>query len=499
MTSFKKFSLKNGIPAVSLATGMLLAMGVTVFATSIGTDVSVTGDLTITSGARVGADATPGNITALANDSLFVEGQSEFDGIAWFDGSLRASSTLLVTGAATFYGNTTLTDATTTNFAVSNSASTSLLTVSASSTLTRLGLSGAFFSTSNATSALAAGVNVTSGCFAVNGTCVGGAGALIGGSNTQIQYNNSSSFGGASNFVYQNSRVGIGTTTPGALLSLSAGDFILSGANIIYASSSTSTLIAGSAIALAYATSSADIPFLRFDTANTRLGISTSTPTATLTVGGAGNIYAVGGLGIGVATTTAGAIETTGNALFGDAAGDAAAFNAATIRFNNAGTTSIPSANAAGWAIATSSADVPFVRYDTSNYRIGVGTTSPSWTFSVAGDALVSGNLRVGANSSVSGIIHGFCDFGAIDAQTTIAATTTGAVACTTQAPAGLSAGDKVWLTASTSAIGILPGTFIYTGMASSTAANRIQALIYNTSGGTLTIPTTTWQYLIIK
>ncbi|MDP3989092.1 MAG: hypothetical protein Q8P93_02565 [bacterium] len=71
----------------------------TVAAATVGTD------LTVTSGARVGTGSTGGHITALADDSLFVEGQSEFDGIAWFDGSLRASSTLMVTGVSTHGGN----------------------------------------------------------------------------------------------------------------------------------------------------------------------------------------------------------------------------------------------------------------------------------------------------------------------------------------------------------------------------------------------------------
>src|SRR3990172_5458025 len=82
-------------------------------------------DLTVTSGTRVGADASGGHVTALADDSLFVEGQSEFDGISLFDGSLRASSTLMATGAATLYstldfsGKTTLANASSTMLTVS--------------------------------------------------------------------------------------------------------------------------------------------------------------------------------------------------------------------------------------------------------------------------------------------------------------------------------------------------------------------------------------------
>lgn len=134
----RKFHLKNSpaLAAASLLVGVALAVGGTVFATAIGTDLTVTGvstltgavtasgaltvtgastltgavtassDISVTSGVRVGADATPGHLTALADDSLFVEGEAEYDGIVWFDGSLRASSTLLVTGATTHVGTT---------------------------------------------------------------------------------------------------------------------------------------------------------------------------------------------------------------------------------------------------------------------------------------------------------------------------------------------------------------------------------------------------------
>lgn len=62
-------------------------------------------DLTVFSGARVGYGSTGTHLTALADDSLFVEGQSEFDGISWFDNSLRASSTAVITGTTTLYAS----------------------------------------------------------------------------------------------------------------------------------------------------------------------------------------------------------------------------------------------------------------------------------------------------------------------------------------------------------------------------------------------------------
>ncbi|MFH0856419.1 MAG: hypothetical protein V1860_00795, partial [bacterium] len=75
-------------------------------------------DLTVNSGVQIGASPSAGHITALADNSLIAAGQSEFDGTSWFDGSLRASSTLMVTGAVRLY-NTLLVDG---SFAASSTA-----------------------------------------------------------------------------------------------------------------------------------------------------------------------------------------------------------------------------------------------------------------------------------------------------------------------------------------------------------------------------------------
>lgn len=116
----------------------------------------------------------------------------------------------------------------------------------------------------------------------------------------------------------------------------------------------------------------------------TALGVATTTPGTTLSVVGSG--YVTLGLGAGVATTTTGAIENTGNTLFGDASTDLVMLNAAYLIFNNAGTTTIPSASATSFAIATSSSGA-FLRFDTTNNRLGISSSTPSATFSVGGNA----------------------------------------------------------------------------------------------------------------
>ncbi|MEK7560490.1 MAG: hypothetical protein AAB539_00865, partial [Patescibacteria group bacterium] len=151
-----------------------------------------------------------------------------------------------------------------------------------------LGVAGHFVLSGSATSTAANGFNISSGCFAVNGTCVSGGSGSPGGATTQIQYNDGGSFGGASNFVYINStqRIGLGTTTPGSLFSMAAGNMLLSGVNIIYASSSTSTIPAA-ANALSFATSLTGAPIFSIDASSTvsgRVSVGTSSPYAPFSV-----------------------------------------------------------------------------------------------------------------------------------------------------------------------------------------------------------------------
>lgn len=126
--------------------------------------------------------------------------------------------------------------------------------------------------------------------------------------------------------------------------------------------------------------------------ANSDFGVATTTPAQELSVVGDG--YITSGLGVGVATTTAGAIQNIGNVLLGDASGDLVMFNSASLIYNNQGTTTLPLANANAWSYATSTANVPLVKLDTSNTRVGVSTTTPGATLAVGGDgtALIMGN-----------------------------------------------------------------------------------------------------------
>lgn len=69
---------------------------------------------------RIGTGSTFGNIGTVGADELGVEGDVEIDGIAWFDGVLQASSTVLLGGATTFYGNLTVNQSATTTVSFSS-------------------------------------------------------------------------------------------------------------------------------------------------------------------------------------------------------------------------------------------------------------------------------------------------------------------------------------------------------------------------------------------
>ncbi|MBI2640652.1 MAG: hypothetical protein HYW91_02040, partial [Candidatus Sungbacteria bacterium] len=139
------------------------------------------------------------------------------------------------------------------------------------------------------TSTFANGITLTTGCIVdATGNCVGG---TPGGSDAQIQYNNGgTAFGGATNFVFDdvNTRVGLGTSTPGALFSLASlttntnADFLLSGINMVYASSSTTTIPTGLVNAWSVSTSTTITPFLSINSNSGNVGVGTANPSGVL-------------------------------------------------------------------------------------------------------------------------------------------------------------------------------------------------------------------------
>ncbi len=84
--------------------GALTVNGSATLGDDVADIITVNGYLTQ---ARIGTGSTFAHIGTVGADELGVEGASEFDGIAWFDGQLQASSTALVGGLLTAYGGLT--------------------------------------------------------------------------------------------------------------------------------------------------------------------------------------------------------------------------------------------------------------------------------------------------------------------------------------------------------------------------------------------------------
>jgi len=182
---------------------------------------------------------------------------------------------------------------------------------------------------------LTAGTNVTITNSAGGITiAAAGGGGSPGGSNTQVQFNNSSAFGGSANFVWDGTYVGVGTSspstygdsTPGAVtynstaggrsgVSLgsnsTAADDILGAVNFF--SSNTSNSNYRMAKVLGMRGADANSSYLRFDTANS------GNPAESLRLNGVGTVILKGGstsaTGVGIAFPATQSASTDVNTL----------------------------------------------------------------------------------------------------------------------------------------------------------------------------------------
>ncbi|MBL8158400.1 hypothetical protein JNK62_02625 [bacterium] len=172
----------------------------------------------------------------------------------------------------------------------SSSTATKFLSVSGTgfgtTTLSGLNISGSATSTSNV------GMNITSGCYAVNGTCVGGGSASLTGTTGQVAYfsGTNTAIGTSSLFIATNGNIGIGTTTPVACTGCSARSLAIEGDNASLRLNDT-TGTAGDWLAFAnngsFTLSDNRAKSTRLlVNSNGDMGLGTSTPNAKLTVFG---------------------------------------------------------------------------------------------------------------------------------------------------------------------------------------------------------------------
>src|SRR3989338_1919574 len=141
------------------------------------------------------------------------------------------------------------------------------------------------------------------------------------------------------------------------ILALVLGAFLAVGFSAWATSLGTNVSVTGT-LTVSSATASSSI--------TTALGVGTTTPSVMFSVGGAagnatGHGYFTGGLGVGIATTTAGAFQTTGagliagafnvtgvsqfngNVIIGDTSADTLTITSNSVTYITAGTSTIPS------------------------------------------------------------------------------------------------------------------------------------------------------------
>ena len=354
----------NGGGVVSLNVEALAGQTASLFqvASSTGTNF-----LDITANGNVGIGTTsPFALFSVAGNGFFngtltasnitATGTLAVTGLSTLTGGLLAlaSSTVGAGGQAT--GLTISGGATTTGFLTVQGNATSTFAAGLQATTLNLTSSAASSTASN-------GLNLTGGCFAVQGLCLGG----LTGTQGQVTFFNgtNTAVGTSTLFINTTGFVGVGTTTPSQL-------FAVQGSGLFSGNLSIAGLIAtGTAAIAGAATLSNTLGVTGLSTLTGGfLSAASSTVNGILAVVGAGTFNST--LGVNGAATLNSTLTANGLALF-----DA-----------NASTTELSATQAFFGGLATSTF--------TQAGFLGVGTTSPAFTFSVQGNSYQSGTAFFG-------------------------------------------------------------------------------------------------------
>ncbi|MDP2945874.1 MAG: hypothetical protein Q8N61_00245, partial [bacterium] len=265
-------------------------------------DAVINGSLTVKSGANLNSLSVSGNTSLTGNTTI--------------------GGTLAVTGDTTL-SNLTINGILTAPNTSFTSASTTNLTISGNAWINKLAVTGTATTTFNGPITSASGNFIIAGDSASN-----------------ILLN---PYGG---------NIGIGTTSPGSLLSIHSsgnvyfgGNLTVSGNSLFQNATTTGLTVQGGTLLGSLSAGAATTTSLSVTggssfaaaTFSQNVGIGTTTPTQALTI--QGNQFIYGGLGVGLATTTNGALQTSGDVFVGRNLYVSGTSNIGAISLTNASTT----------------------------------------------------------------------------------------------------------------------------------------------------------------
>ena len=249
------------------------------------------------------------------------------------------------------------------------------------------------FSTATSTFLSTGGINVTSGCVAIRGVCLGsgsGAGTVNSGTINQLAYYTGSTAVSSSGFLSINNTsgfLGIGTSTPGSQVAI--------GGNAIGNTLLELDALTGQTAPILNVRLASTTKFIVSSTGN--VGIGTSTPDAILTIQSVGKFVANAtssiwnGLAVSGLTATSSGIIVTGGSILSN--GRIELTGTATSSFTSSGLSVAGGglASSAGLTITggriKSSGELEITSVATSTFlgSIGVGTTTPLARLSIDG------------------------------------------------------------------------------------------------------------------
>ncbi|NQV88214.1 MAG: tail fiber domain-containing protein [Parcubacteria group bacterium] len=407
----------NGALTLGTLNGPLQANNGAVSATtSIGVTYGGTGLTTAPSYGQVLLGNSAGGYTLTATTSLGITGTSQWtttgSDIYYSTGNVGVGTTTpgqKLSVAGDILGNNIIGS----YFTATSTTATSTFAAGIQATALNI-------TSTTATSTFANGIDISDGCFAIDGTCLSAGGGSVAGSDTQVQFNDGGSFGGDSGFTYNKTTDAL-TVSGFVNTSGITGGYKIDGNLILQASSTNRSTLIGQEAGQSLLVGNTDNTAVGYQALKNTTGAATDQGDGNTAVGyqallsnTAGNLnVAVGKYALRSNTTGIANIATGPDALFSNttgfgnvASGDNALYKNTTggynvsigygtLRLNVSAASTVAIGSEAGYGVfgVTASQNNVFV-----GYRSGYGNTSGNNNTLLgyqSGDALTSGSNNI--------------------------------------------------------------------------------------------------------